>query len=223
MAQADRVHTIDADASVLIVTDIQSDFLPGGALAVGGGDEIITPVDRLMRSERFGLYIATQDWHPPDHISFVRNHPGHRLYDNISLYGHEQTLWPDHCVQGSPGAELYAGLPWNVVSAVVRKGNRRGVDSYSTFRNNWDEHGRRPPTGLGGYLRERGIRDVYICGLARDFCVKWSAEDAADAGFNVYFIWDATRPVWPESDPQVRRDLAVKNIEIVDTTILLGA
>jgi len=193
--------------TALLLVDIQPDFMPRGALAVAGGDEILEPVRKLIAIPRFELHVATQDWHPADHISFASRHEGNIPFDMIDLYGKEQILWPDHCVQGTPGAALHPDLPWDSVAAIIRKGMDPQVDSYSGFKNNWDREGRRPETGLAGYLRERGIGKVFLCGLARDFCVKWSAEDAVDAGFQVTVIWDATRPVDPASDDRVRSDL----------------
>jgi nicotinamidase/pyrazinamidase len=132
----------------------------------------------------------------------------------IDLYGHEQVLWPDHCVQATAGASLHPGLPREWVDAIIRKGNDPAVDSYSAFRNNWNRWGDRPPTGLGGYLRERGITHVIVSGLARDYCVKWTAEDAAGAGFKVRFLWDLTRPVESKSDERVFEELRAKGVEI---------
>jgi nicotinamidase/pyrazinamidase len=201
--------------NALILVDIQPDFLPDGALEVADGDRILSPVRVLMESDRFDLLVATQDWHPRGHISFASIHPGRKPMETIELYGHPQTLWPDHCVQGTPGARLHPGLPWEKVSAIVRKGTDPSVDSYSGFRNNWDARGERPPTGLAGYLKERGVEEIEICGLARDVCCKWTAEDAAEAGFAVRFLWDLTRPVDPSSDDPVRRELQAKGVMIV--------
>jgi len=206
----------------LLVVDIQPDFLPGGALPVERGDEILDPIADLMRSERFPLRVATQDWHPPDHISFASRHEGKAPYDRIELYGHEQILWPDHCIQGTPGAELRHGLPWERVDAVVRKATDPVVDSYSAFRNNWNAAGERPPTGLGGYLRDRGIEAVYICGLARDFCVKWSAEDAVGAGLRAHVLWDLTRAIYPDEDEENERSLRELGVEILEAGDLPG-
>jgi nicotinamidase/pyrazinamidase len=202
-------------ASCLIVVDVQPDFLPGGALPVEGGDTILEGIHALLESDRFPIRVATQDWHPRDHLSFASSHEGRNPMDVVDLYGHEQILWPDHCVQGTPGAELLEGLPWHRVAAIVRKGTDRRVDSYSAFRNNWDPDGKRPRTGLAGYLRERGVEDVWLCGLARDFCVKWSAEDADDDGFRVHVFWDLTRPVDPASDQAVEAGLRELGVEIV--------
>ena len=200
--------------TALILVDIQHDFLPGGALAVGGGDAILAPVRALVERDPFALYVATQDWHPPGHVSFASRHSGRAPLDVVAVHGHDQTLWPDHCVQGTPGAELHPAVPWARVSAVIRKGADAASDSYSGFRNNWDAAGERPPTGLAGYLRERGVEHVFLCGLARDFCVKWSAEDAAAAGFRTTVLWELTRPVDPGSDARVRADLERAGVEI---------
>ena len=214
--------TVDRARAALILVDIQHDFLPGGALAVAGGDEIVEPVRALMERDPFALYVATQDWHPPGHVSFASSHPRRAVLEVIRVNGHPQTLWPDHCVQDSAGAELHPAIPWRHVSAVIRKGADAATDSYSGFRNNWDPAGKRPPTGLAGYLRERGVEQVFVCGLARDFCVKWSAEDAAAAGFRTTVLWDLTRPVVPASDDAVRAALERAGVRVVDSTAVLG-
>ncbi len=212
--------TVRTGASALVLVDIQPDFCPGGSLPVAGGDEIVEPVDALVRRGLFGLYVATQDWHPDGHVSFASQHPGRHPMDVIQLHGHDQVLWPDHCVQGTPGAELHPGIDWSPISAVIRKGGDPGVDSYSGFRNNWDAGGQRPPTGLAGYLRERGVEDVWLCGLARDVCVKWTAEDAVQAGFRTFFLWDLTRSVQPENDALLRRDLEGMGVRVVQSADL---
>lgn len=206
---------VDLARAVLIAVDVQHDFLPGGALAVAEGDAILAPLADLMAGDRYPFIVATQDWHPPGHASFASSHPGRRVFDQIELHGHPQTLWPDHCVQGTPGACLHEGLPLERVAAIVRKGMDPAVDSYSTFRNNWDASGSRPATGLAGLLRERGVEEVWVAGLARDYCVLWSAEDAADAGFTVHVLWDLTRAVDPTSDDRVGEALAARGIAIV--------
>lgn len=208
--------------SALVIVDVQPDFLPGGALAVAEGDRILEPLRALIDDDPFALYVATQDWHPPGHASFASSHRGRKPLEVITLHGHEQTLWPDHCVQGTPGAQLSTALPWDRVSAVIRKGTEAEVDSYSGFRNNWGPDGTRPLTGLAGYLRERGVTEVVLCGLARDFCVKWSAEDAAGAGFRSVVLWDLTRPVDPTSDARVRADLERAGVVIIDSAELSG-
>lgn len=200
----------------LILVDIQPDFLPGGALPVPDGDLIVEPVRTLLESGRFDLCVATQDWHPSGHVSFASSHSGRQPMDVIQLYGHEQTLWPDHCVQGTPGAELHPDLPWRYASAIIRKGADPQTDSYSGFRNNWNRRGERPTTGLAGYLRDRDVERVTLCGLARDFCVKWTAEDAAAHGFHTTVLWPLTRPVDPASDERVRSDLTRAGVRIDD-------
>jgi nicotinamidase/pyrazinamidase len=203
--------------SALLVIDMQPDFMPGGALPVQEGDSLLGPIGALIEAGCFDLVVATQDWHPPNHISFAGNHPGKRPFDQIDLYGHPQTLWPDHCVQGTSGAMIHPCLPLNRVSAIIRKGTDPLCDSYSAFRNNYNAEAKRSRTGLTGYLRERGVRSVFVCGLARDFCVKWTAEDAAEDGFSTGVLWDLTRPVATASDELVRHDLVSRGVRIGDS------
>jgi nicotinamidase/pyrazinamidase len=200
----------------LLVVDVQNDFLPGGALAVPDGHAILAPLRALMDSGAFELIVATQDWHPRGHISFASSHPGHQPMDTIRLYGHEQTLWPDHCVQGTHGARLHPDLPWDKAAAIIRKATDPTTDSYSALRNNWNPRGKRPPTGLTGYLKNHGVREVFICGLARDFCVRWSAEDAVKDGLRVTVIWDLCRSIDPASDQRLRRRLIARGVKIID-------
>ena len=173
----------------LIVIDVQNDFCPGGALAVAGGDEVVPMVNRLI--ERFEHVVLTQDWHPAGHSSFASTHPGSEPFSSIEMPYGPQTLWPDHCIQGTKGAEFHSGLVWTKAELVVRKGFRRAIDSYSAFFEN--DH--RTPTGLGGYLRERGISKVTLAGLATDFCVAYSALDAARLGFEVNVVMEASRAI----------------------------
>ena len=173
----------------LVVVDVQYDFLPGGSLAVAGGDEIIAPVNAL--AETFATVVATQDWHPAGHISFASRHPGKAPFEMIELGYGPQVLWPDHCVIGTRGAELSSSLDLARVQAVIRKGFRPEIDSYSGFADN--DH--KTPTGLAGYLRERGVRRLFLVGLATDFCVSWTAEDGVAAGFDCVVIEDATRAI----------------------------
>ena len=214
---------IDKCRSALLVVDLQPDFLPGGRLAVPRAEEILPPLRKLMKSGQFDVIVATQDWHPRDHVSFASNHPGHAPMEKVYLYGHEQTLWPDHCVQGTPGAELHRELPWEKATAIVRKATDPATDSYSAFRNNWDSRGNRPPTGLAGYLKDRGVEDVFVCGLARDYCVKWSAEDALDESFRVLLIWDLSRSIDPSSDDSLHRDLIKRGAKTVTVESLLAS
>lgn len=201
--------------TALLVVDLQHDFMPAGALGVPAGDEIVAPVRDLLRCGPFRHCIATQDWHPPQHASFASRHPERRPLETMMLYGHEQVLWPDHCVQGTHGAELVPGIPWERMRAILRKGVDPAVDSYSAFRENWNAAGERPPTGLAGLLRELGCDAVVLCGLARDYCVAWSAQDAVDAGFRSTVIWELTRPVDPASDDDVRATLKAKGVSII--------
>jgi nicotinamidase/pyrazinamidase len=167
-----------ASDTVLIVIDVQNDFCPGGALAVERGDEILPRINELIRSHEH--VVLTQDWHPADHASFASQHENRSPFETIEFPYGAQTLWPDHCVQGSLGAELHAGLAWTKAELILRKGFRRPIDSYSAFFEN--DH--RTPTGLSGYLRERGIAHVVLAGLATDFCVGFSALDARKLGFS---------------------------------------
>ena len=173
----------------LILVDIQNDFLPGGALAVAGGDEIVSLANRLM--EDFEIVVATQDWHPPDHGSFAANHPGKEVYESIDLHGLPQTLWPVHCVRDTSGAEFAPGLDVRRITRVFQKGTRPEVDSYSGFYDNGHRHG----TGMADWLREQGVTHLTICGLATDFCVKFTALDAVREGFQVSLALSACRGV----------------------------
>jgi nicotinamidase/pyrazinamidase len=176
---------------VLLAIDLQNDFMPGGALAVAHGDEVVPLVNRLAQA--FENVVLTQDWHPAQHVSFAANHPGRHPFEAITLPYGQQTLWPVHCVQGSPGAALHTGLDATVkrARAIVRKGQNPAVDSYSAFK----EADRKTQTGLAGYLHELGATRVYCCGLATDYCVAWSALDARAAGFEVALIEDASRAI----------------------------
>ncbi|HPA19954.1 MAG TPA: bifunctional nicotinamidase/pyrazinamidase [Verrucomicrobiae bacterium] len=173
----------------LILVDLQNDFVEGGALPVPGGREVIGPTNRLQ--PQFDLVVATQDWHPPGHESFVTQHPGHAVGDVIDLNGLPQVLWPVHCVQDTPGADFVRGLDRARWDAVFQKGTDPSVDSYSGFFDN----GRRRATGLGEYFAGRGVTDVYILGLATDYCVKFTALDARGLGFRTHVIADACRGV----------------------------
>jgi nicotinamidase/pyrazinamidase len=173
----------------LIVTDVQNDFCPGGALAVPDGDAIIPAVNRLVGE--FAHVILIQDWHPPGHSSFASAHPGRQPFETIEAAYGPQTLWPEHCVQGTPGAAFHPALAAAHAELILRKGFRRGVDSYSAFR----ENDRRTPTGLAAYLRERGFERLTLCGLATDYCVLFSALDARAAGFAVALAANACRGI----------------------------
>ena len=207
---------VDNEASALLLIDLQPDFFPGGALAVSNGDRILPGVKRLMESDKFSLMVATQDWHPPGHVSFASSHEGREPFETIECYGHDQTLWPDHCVEATPGARLHPELPWDRVDAIIRKGRSPDSDSYSGFRNNWNPEGKRPSTGLKGYLRERGVENIFLCGLARDVCVLWTALDGAGAEFETFFIWDLTRAVNPRKDEQTHGTLDEHGVKIIN-------
>jgi nicotinamidase/pyrazinamidase len=176
-------------SDVLLVIDIQNDFCPGGALAVARGDEVVAVVNRL--APRFSHVVMTQDWHPPGHLSFASAHPGRRPFDTIELAYGAQTLWPDHCVQESDGAAFHRSLHLPEAELVLRKGFRPAIDSYSAFY----ENDRRTPTGLAGYLRERGFKRVFLVGLATDFCVHYSAVDARREGFGAVLLEDGCRAI----------------------------
>jgi nicotinamidase/pyrazinamidase len=174
---------------VLIVVDVQNDFCPGGALAVPRGDEVVPVVNGL--AARFRNVVLTQDWHPRGHLSFASSHPGKKPFDTITAPYGPQVLWPDHCVQGTTGAAFHDALDIPHAALIVRKGMDRAIDSYSALY----ENDRKTPTGLTGYLRERGFLRVFLAGLALDFCVRYSAEDARREGFAVFVIEDGCRGI----------------------------
>jgi nicotinamidase/pyrazinamidase len=174
---------------VLLVIDVQNCFTPGGSLAVKDGDAIVPLVNRIAVA--FPHVVLTQDWHTPGHVSFASSHAGKKPFETTSLPYGTQVLWPDHCVQGTDGASLHKDLSVPHASLIIRKGHRQSMDSYSAF---YEADGK-TPTGLTGYLRDRGLTSVYLCGLATDFCVAWSAIDARKAGFNAAVIEDACRGI----------------------------
>lgn len=175
--------------AALIVVDIQNDFLPGGALAVPRGDETVAIANCLM--PLFPTVVLTADWHPADHASFASQHAGKSPYDVVTMPYGNQVLWPEHCVAGTSGADFAAGLETVRAHAVIRKGTDKNCDSYSGFL----AADRKTPTGLAGYLKSRGVTTVFVCGLATDFCVAWTAQDASAAGFKTYLIEDASRAI----------------------------
>jgi nicotinamidase-related amidase len=177
------------ETSCLIVIDVQNDFMPGGALAIARGNEVVPLINRM--GARFRHVILTQDWHPRGHASFASSHPGKKPFDTVELAYGSQILWPDHCVQGTEGAALHPELSIPQAELVIRKGHDRGIDSYSAFL----EADRKTVTGLAGYLKDRGFKKIYACGLATDFCVAWTALDARAAGFEVVLIEDACRAI----------------------------
>ncbi len=177
------------DRDVLLVVDVQNDFCPGGNLAVPHGDEVVPVINQL--AARFAHVILTQDWHPRGHLSFASSHPGKQPFDTIEVVYGKQELWPDHCVQGTPGAEFRRDLDIPHAELVLRKGYHRAIDSYSAFY----ENDKKTHTGLTGYLRERGLARVFVAGLAFDFCVRFSCEDARREGFEALVVEDACRGI----------------------------
>ena len=198
------------ESDVLLVVDIQNDFCPDGALAVPEGDAIVPLVNCVM--ERFPHVVLTQDWHTPGHNSFASAHPGKSPYETVETSYGTQILWPDHCVQGTAGAAFQGDVDVTRAELIVRKGFRPDIDSYSAFYEN--DH--TTFTGLSGYLRERGFRHVYLCGLATDFCVKWSALDARREGFEVTVIEDACRAIDLEGSLAVARaEMEAARVELL--------
>ncbi len=193
----------------LIVVDLQNDFVPGGSLAVPRGNEIIPVVNRIQ--EKFDLVVATQDWHPKNHLSFASNHPGKNVFDTIMLGGTEQVLWPDHCLQGEKGAMFVKGFDERRVEAIFRKGTDPEIDSYSGFFDN----GRKKSTGLGDYLKGRRVKQVYVCGLAAEFCVLYTALDAIDLGFETYYLEDVTRALSHEGFREAREQVSRRGGHLV--------
>ncbi len=201
---------------VLLAVDVQYDFMPGGALAVARGDEIVPVVNRLSRE--FSHVVLTQDWHPRGHISFAANHAGRAPFETMTLPYGEQVLWPTHCVQDTEGAALHRDLDVPHARLVIRKGHHADVDSYSAFV----EADRKTPTGLAGYLREVGVTRVYLCGLATDYCVAWSALDARRAGFAVTVIEDACRAIdLGGSLAKAWQDMTAAGVERIDSSALV--
>ena len=195
----------------LVIVDVQNDFVPGGALEVPFGDEIVGVINTIQ--DRFDLIVATQDWHPANHVSFASNHRGKQPFDKIDLYDEEQVLWPDHCVQGTPGAMLHPDLDTIRFSAIFRKGMNPEVDSYSGFYDNR----RMVSTGLSGYLKEKGANDLYFCGLAADICVHYTMLDALHEGFSATLIEDASRPLDISSFGNLKRQIMEKGVMIINS------
>ena len=202
---------IDHDTDALVAIDVQNDFCPGGALEVPDGDEVVAPINGL--TTRFRHVLLTQDWHPADHVSFASMHEGRDPFEVVEVDYGPQVLWPDHCVQGTAGAEFHAGLKIDSAELVIRKGYCRNIDSYSALF----ENDRATPTGLAGYLRDRGFRRLFMAGLATDYCVAYSALDGREQGFEVFVIEDACRGIDLEGsvDAAWRRmtDAGVKRID----------
>lgn len=196
----------------LILVDIQHDFLPGGSLEVPQGDAIIPVANKLQ--DQFELVVATQDWHPPDHGSFASNHTGKEPFEQAELAGMEQTLWPDHCVQGSPGADFPKELEMKRVEAIFRKGMDPRIDSYSGFFDN----GHKKTTGMGDYLKGRNVDTVYLVGLAGDVCVNFTMRDALELDFKVVLVEDGTRPIDKEAYKKNLDELKEKGVKVIKSS-----
>jgi len=202
--------------SVLIVVDVQNGFTPGGNLAVANADEIIPKINQL--AQKFEHIVLTQDWHPDQHISFADNHPNKKPFETIELDYGRQVLWPKHCVQGTHDAEFHPDLNIPTAQLIIRKGCHQNIDSYSAFM----EADRKTPTGLNGYLREHQINTVYIVGIATDFCVAWTAIDAAELGFDTYVIEDACKAIdLNGSLQQAWKDMSQKGVHRIETSSIL--
>ncbi len=201
----------DAEAALIIV-DMQNDFLPGGSLAVAGGDEIIPRINSMQKY--FSLVVATQDWHPEIHKSFASNHPDQKEFDVIDLNGNEQVLWPDHCVQAKEGAKFSSQLDEKKIEAIFRKGMDWEIDSYSGFFDN----GHKKNTGMAGYLKDRKISKLYICGIAADICVYFTAIDGIELGFEVFIVEDAVRAIDQKGYQVAMADFLKKGGKIIQST-----
>jgi nicotinamidase/pyrazinamidase len=195
----------------LVIVDVQNDFMPGGQLEVFGGNMIVPVINRLQKP--FDLIVATQDWHPQNHKSFASNHPDKKPFEKIILNGLDQILWPDHCVQGSSGADFHPQLETNKIAAVFRKGMDPETDSYSGFYDN----GHRISTGMSGYLKDKGINDIYFCGLAADICVYYTIKDAIKEGFSATLIEDASRPLNRDDFITIKEELRNLGVRIINS------
>ena len=200
--------------NALLIIDVQNDFIPGGSLSVPGGDEIVPIINGLMN--RFELVVATQDWHPKNHMSFASNHTGKKPFEPIVHQGLDQTLWPDHCVQETSGADLHPALRKGPIETLIRKGIDPDIDSYSGFYDN----GHKKSTGLTGYLKEKGSPTLYCCGLAADVCVYFTIKDALNEGFQVKLITDATRALDKEKFAEMEKELMGLGMESVVSSAL---
>jgi len=202
----------------LLIVDMQNDFCPGGALPVPEGDAIMPLINRL--ADAFDHVLQTQDWHPANHQSFASQHDGKAPYDTVEMAYGTQVLWPDHCVQGTEGAAFHSDLDTTQSELIIRKGFRPTIDSYSAFFENDGT----TPTGLTGYLKERGIDELFVCGLATDFCVKWSALDGRKQGFDVFVIEDATRGIDQDGSlAQAWKEMNEAGVQVISSEAALDA
>jgi nicotinamidase/pyrazinamidase len=195
----------------LIIVDVQNDFLPGGALAVNNGDSVIPVINKLQ--EKFDLVVATQDWHPAAHKSFASAHPGKENFEEIMLDGLPQVLWPDHCVQETYGAEFSSLLSSKKIEAIFRKGMEKNIDSYSGFFDN----GKKKATGMGEYLKGRGVKSIFVTGLAGDFCVNYTATDGLELGFQSTIILNATKAINEENFKKAMEIFKAKGGNVIDS------
>ncbi|MBZ9777925.1 bifunctional nicotinamidase/pyrazinamidase [Psychroflexus sp. CAK8W] len=193
----------------LLIVDAQLDFMPGGGLAVENGDQIVSHINLIQ--PLYDLVLATQDWHPEHHMSFASNHEGHKPFENKEIEGYDQTLWPDHCVQSTKGAEFHPKMRTNCIEAIFRKGTDPKIDSYSAF---YDNHHKKS-TGLAGYLKEKGCETIDVCGLAGDICVYFTIKDALKEGFEVRLIEQATKALDQDKFKQQQEELKAEGVEII--------
>ena len=198
----------------LLIIDVQNDFMPIGSLPVPNGDKIVSIINEIQ--PKFDLVIATQDWHPEDHISFASNHNGASPFNEIKIKGQPQILWPNHCVQGSKGAELHPKLNTLKCETIFRKGTDKEIDSYSAFYDN----GHLKSTGLAGYLKEKGTTQLFICGLAADICVYYSIRDAVKEGFDCFFIEDASEALDNEDFKKIKEDMIDMGVKIISSKLI---
>lgn len=196
----------------LLLVDVQNDFMPGGSLEVPHGDLIVPLINRLQKY--FNLVVATQDWHPQNHKSFASNYANKNPFEEIDLNGMTQTLWPDHCLQGSKGAEFHPGLEVNKIAAIFRKGMDPEIDSYSGFYDN----GHQVSTGLSGYLKEKGVTELHFCGLAADICVYYTIKDSLKEGFSATLIEDASRPLSIDAFTSIKSELRKVGVRIINSS-----
>ncbi|WP_405611205.1 bifunctional nicotinamidase/pyrazinamidase [Polaribacter sp. Asnod1-A03] len=193
----------------LLIIDVQNDFMPNGSLPVSKGDKIVPIINKIL--DKFDLIVATQDWHPINHVSFAKNHKGKSNFDEIELHGKSQTLWPNHCVQNTKGSEFHPELNTKNFEAIFRKGTDTKIDSYSAFFDN----GYLKSTGLAGYLKEKGTSELYLCGLAADICVYFSIRDAIKEGFNCFFIEDASKALDEETFNTTKEEMISMGIQVI--------
>lgn len=196
----------------LLIIDVQNDFMPNGSLPVPNGNQIIPVINKIQ--DKFDLVVGTQDWHPKDHISFASNHDEKSVFDEIEIHGQPQILWPNHCVQGTAGAAFHPNLNTDKFEAIFRKGTDKTIDSYSAFYDN----GHLKSTGLAGYLKEKGTTQLFLCGLAADICVYFSARDAVKEGFDCFFIEDASKALDNDVFEKLKKEMIAMGIQMVTST-----